>query len=115
MEEHFFADGQPQSRWVVLWKRLQQLVDYLFFLLYGGIGLQFILELAGASNASGFKQFLNWITYPFLNPFAGLFPDPHFREHYRFRITYLVALSIYLLLHLAVMGLFRLFKNKQLS
>lgn len=116
MGKYFFEDGERVSRFVILWMRLRLAVDYLFFLLYGMIGLQIILEMAGARDSSGFKQFLNKVTYPFLNPFVGLFPDPMFRDRYRFRVSYAVALSIYLLLHLAVLGLFRLFdKHKRLA
>jgi hypothetical protein len=113
MEKNYLEESEKLSRFALIWLRVRLGVDYLFFLLYGLIGLEFILELAGARDASGFKQFLNKATYLFLNPFEGLFPDPTFREHSRFRVTYLVALCIYLLLHLAVLGLFRLFSRSR--
>jgi uncharacterized protein YggT (Ycf19 family) len=116
MEKNYMEEGEKLPRFTIIWLRVRLAVDYLFFLLYGVIGLEFLLELAGARDASGFKQFLNTVTYPFLNPFEGLFPDPTFRQHSRFKVTYLVALSIYLLLHLAVLGLFRLFsRGRKLS
>jgi hypothetical protein len=96
-----------------LWeKRLVGLIDYLFYLLYGVISLRIILEVAGAGEASGFKQFINTITYPFLNPSVGLFPDLVFREHNHLKTSYLVALCFYLMLHLAVWGLYRIFARR---
>jgi hypothetical protein len=116
MEKLYSDETEPQSRYGMIRRRVQLAVDYLFFLLYGMISLQILLEMAGAHEASGFMQFLSKINYPFLNPFVGMFSDPLFRGHYRFRISFLVALCIYLFLHLAVLGLLRLFgRSKQLA
>src|SRR5262245_39648030 len=51
--------------------RLSQFVDYAFGLIYGVIGLEFLLELLGARQASGFKHFLDSATAPLLGPFHG--------------------------------------------
>ncbi|PYV39836.1 MAG: hypothetical protein DMG06_22045 [Acidobacteria bacterium] len=88
-------------------------IDYVFYLAYGLIGLEIVLELAGARDSSGFKQFLNKITEPLLAPFVGLFSDPIFHNQFRFRVSYLVALFIYLLVHVAVYGLLRVIDNKK--
>lgn len=116
MDKYYPEEDGPLPRLVIIRRRFRLAVDYLFFLLYGAISLQIILEMAGAQEASGFMQFLNKVNYPFLNPFVGMFSDPILRGHYRFRISFLVALCIYLFLHLAVLGLFRLFeKSKRLA
>jgi|GEM_PF-3926299 len=78
-----------------------QILDYLFFLLYGLIVIEIVLELAGARETNGFKQVMDTITYPFLKPFKGLFADPAGGE-YRVMFSYLAALGIYILTHLAV-------------
>src|SRR5262245_30677226 len=56
--------------------RISQVVDYAFYVIYGLIGLEIVLELLGARQRSGFKQFLDAITFPLLAPFRGLMPDP---------------------------------------
>ena len=93
--------------------RTRQFVDYFFCLAYGMIGVEFALELAGAHNGSGFKSFLNWITYPMLGPFEGLFPDPVILNHFHLRVSYLVALIIYSLVHLAVYYFLRLLQPRR--
>ncbi len=98
----------------IWFNRLRQVVNYLFWLTYGAIGLQILLELAGASNKSGFRKFLNVLIHPFLGPFEGLFPDLLFDGRFRVRISYLVALGIYLLVQAAVYGLIHLLRPKPL-
>src|SRR5689334_953253 len=56
--------------------RVSQVADYAFYVVYGLIGLETALELFGARQASGFKRFLDTLTWPLLAPFKGLMPDP---------------------------------------
>ena len=93
--------------------RIRHFVDYVFYLAYGTIGLEIVLELAGARDSSGFKHFLNKITEPLLGPFVGLFSDPIFHNQFRFRVSYIVALFVYLLVHVAVYGLLRVIDYKK--
>ena len=44
--------------------RVSQVVAYIFGLIYGLIGLEIALELLGARQRSGFKQFLEVYTSP---------------------------------------------------
>jgi uncharacterized protein YggT (Ycf19 family) len=88
--------------------RVSQVVDYLFYLVYGIIGLEIILEALGARESAGFKRFIDAIATPFLAPFEGLMPDPG-AGRFRFMLSYVIALGVYILLHLAVNGLLRLF------
>ncbi len=102
-----------ESRSRSILKRVWQIIDYVFILAYGIMSLQIVLELAGASDSSRFKQFLNAITAPLLDPFIGLFKDPVFGNTHRLRISYIVGLFIYMLIHLAVYGFFRLANKRQ--
>ena len=106
-------DDASESRSRTIVERAWQVVDYLFLLAYGVIMLQIVLELAGASDASRFKRFLNWVTSPLLDPFVGLFPEPVFKSTHRLRVSYIVALFIYMLVQLAFYGLYRLLQQKQ--
>jgi len=114
MNHPSYSDNEFMAKTPRILSRIRSAVNYLFCLLYGLIGLEIVLDLAGARDSSGFKQFLNTITQPFLGPFAGLFTDPLFRDRYRLRVSYMVGMLIYSLLHLAVYGLVHLFdKNRK--
>ena len=93
--------------------RVWLVVDYLFWLAYGLIGLEILLDLAGARETNAFKKFLNTVTGPLLNPFEGLFPDPVFSKHYRFKFSYAIALAVYMLIHLAVYRIFLLLDKQK--
>jgi uncharacterized protein YggT (Ycf19 family) len=92
--------------------RASQIVDYLFYIVYGIIGLEIVLDAIGARQSAGFKQFIDAIASPFLAPFKGLMPAPGVGS-FRFMLSYIVALVVYLLLHMAVNGLFRLFVHRK--
>jgi len=92
--------------------RAAQLLDYVFFLVYSLIGLEIGLELFGARQSSGFKQFLDVVTRPLLGPFRGLMPDPSLGP-LQLMMSYIVAALVYALLHQALRKLLRLFVDRQ--
>lgn len=92
--------------------RLSQVVDYVFYLIYGIIALEIVLEAMGARENAGFKQFVDTLAGPLLAPFEGLMSDPA-SGNYRFTFSYVFALIVYFLVHLAVKGLLRLFIQKK--
>jgi hypothetical protein len=55
--------------------RISQVVDYLFYIIYGLIGLQFVLRLMGARPGNGFVQFVAGVSWPLLAPSRA-----HFRN-----------------------------------
>lgn len=94
--------------------RVSQFGDYVFYVIYGLIGLEIVLELFGARQASGFKRFLDAVTWPLLGPFRGLMPDPAMGSM-QLMLSFVVALVVYVLLHLALNGLLRLFAQRKSS
>ena len=92
--------------------RMSQVVDYLFYIVYGIIGLEVVLAAIGARESAGFKQFIDAIAFPFLAPFRGLMPTPGVGS-FRFLLSYIVAFGVYVLLHMAVNGLLRLFVHRK--
>jgi len=94
--------------------RVSQFVDYAFYLIYGLVGLEIALELLGARQASGFKRFLDALTMPLLAPFKGLMPDPAVGS-FQLMLSYVIAVVVYALLHLAINGLLRLFVSRKAS
>ena len=92
--------------------RLSQIVDYLFYLIYGVIGLEIVLDAIGARQSAGFKQFIDALAAPLLAAFRGLVQDPGIGR-FRFMASYVVALMVYVMLHMAVNGLLRLFFHRK--
>ncbi len=89
-----------------------QIVDYVFFVIYALIAIEIVLEAAGARESNGFKSVMDTLTLPFLAPFRGLFADPSIGE-YRFMFSYLAALVVWVLVHLAIRGLLRVIGHRQ--
>ena len=92
--------------------RVSQVADYVFYLIYGIIGIEIVLDMLGARESAGFKQFVEAIAAPFLAPFRGLMPAPGIGR-FRLMLSYIIALAIYVLLHMAVNGALRLFVQRK--
>lgn len=92
--------------------RISQVIDYIFFLIYTIIVLEIVLEAAGARQGSGFKQFMDGLSAPFLRPFGGLLRE-FSHGPYELVLSYVMALVVYMILHAAINGLLRLFVYKK--
>ncbi len=86
--------------------RIGQFVNYSFGIIYGIIGLEIALELLGAREGTGFKEFIDALSAPFLAPFSGLMMEPVVSE-FAFRTSYVVAVIVYMLVHAAITGLLK--------
>src|SRR5437867_6982395 len=106
------ATTEAELEWGQAVARASQVVDYLFYLVYGIIGIEIVLDAIGARQSAGFKQFIDAIAAPFLAPFKGLMPTPGVGS-LRLMLSYIVALVVYVLLHMAVNGLFRLLVHRK--
>ncbi|MBI3653471.1 MAG: YggT family protein [Acidobacteria bacterium] len=94
--------------------RISQFIDYIFYLIYGIITLEIVLELFGARDSNAFKRFVDALSAPFLTPFKNLLVDPT-AGRFQLRLSFFVALIVYILLHLAINGMLRLFVHKKTS
>jgi len=92
--------------------RLSQVIDYLFYLVYGLISMQITLDLLGARRGNGFRDFIDTVCAPLLAPFYSLMPSVG-RGSFQLRLSYVFALIVYLLLHLAINGLLRLVAHRK--
>jgi len=88
-------------------KRIYQFTRYAFYVVYGVVGLMIGLELLGARDSSGFMQFMRLVTTPLLTPFRNVMPDPSVGSS-QLMLSYILALVVYALVHLAVKGIFRI-------
>jgi uncharacterized protein YggT (Ycf19 family) len=94
--------------------RVSQIVDYCFYLIYGLIALKVLLGLMGARPGNGFVRFIGAITSPFLSPFERIVGTPS-TGAFQLRISYLFALVVYVLIHLAINGAFRLVAHRKVT
>ena len=93
--------------------RVSQVVDYLFFLVYGLLTIRLLLELFAARESAGFFRFIKTVTDPFYAPFSGLVPSPSTAEGFTLALPIVVALVVYMLLHLAINGLLRMLAHRK--
>ena len=93
--------------------RVSQIVDYLFFVLYALLGLRFLLALLAARSTAGFVQFIVKVTNPFYEPFRGIVASPRTQEGHTLLLPIVIAIIVYVLLHLAINGLLRIFARRK--
>lgn len=94
--------------------RVSQVIDYLFYIVYGIITLQFFLMLLGARQGNAFVQFVHAISRPIVGPFEGIVITPS-AGPIRVEFSYLIALAVYILIHLMINGGLRLVAHKKLT
>ena len=92
--------------------RVSQVVDYLFFLIYSLLTIRLLLELFNARESAGFVQFIRSVTNPFYAPFRGIVAEPS-KDGFTLALSIVIALVAYMLLHLAINGLLRLFVHRK--
>jgi uncharacterized protein YggT (Ycf19 family) len=93
--------------------RISQIVDYIFFLLYGLLVIRLLLALFGANSANGFVQLIKNITDPFYAPFKGIVPSLTAEGGFTLVLPIIVALVVYLMLHFAINGLLRILVHRK--
>lgn len=93
--------------------RISQVIDYLFFIVYGLLIIRLLLALFAARESAGFVQFIRSVTDPFYAPFRGIVASPSTPEGFTLAFPIVIALVVYLLLHLAINGLLRMFVHRK--
>jgi len=78
--------------------RVSQVIDYLFFVLYGLLG---------------FVRFIVAVTDPFYRPFRGIVASPSTDAGHTLMVPLIIAIVVYLLLHLAINGLLRMLAHRK--
>jgi len=110
LKEVIDTDSEVERARVIA--RFSQFVDYFFYLIYGLISLQITLDLLGARRGNGFRNFIDAICAPLLAPFNSLMPSVGVGS-FQLRLSYVFALVVYLLLHMAINGLLRLLGSRK--
>lgn len=92
--------------------RVSQVVDFAFYLVYSLIGLRILLDLMGARRGNGFRNLIDTLTAPLLGPFESLVQSIGIGQ-YQLKLSYLFAFVVYILLHLGINSLLRLFVERK--
>ncbi len=93
--------------------RVSQVVDYVFFLIYGLLTIRLLLELFAARESAGFVQFIKSATGLFYQPFAGIVASPTANGGFTLALPIVVAIIAYMVLHLAINGILRIIAHRK--
>src|SRR5436309_4964574 len=93
--------------------RISQVVDYIFFVLYALLGMRFLLALLAARSGAGIVQFIVTVTNPFYEPFRGIVSSPATDDGHTLVLPLVIAIIVYILLHLGINGLLRMFAQRK--
>jgi uncharacterized protein YggT (Ycf19 family) len=88
--------------------RISQVIDYIFFIIYGLLAIRLLLALIGARRTAGFVQFIYALTDPLYAPFRGIVASPTTESGNTLALPIVIAIIVYALLHLGINGLLRL-------
>jgi uncharacterized protein YggT (Ycf19 family) len=95
--------------------RVSQFVDYAFYIVYALLGLRLLLALFAARQTNDFVQFIKTVTDPFYAPFRGIVPSLSADGGFTLALPIVVALVVYMLLHLGINGLLRLLAHRKVE
>lgn len=93
--------------------RVSQVVDYIFFVIYGLLTIRLLLELFAARESAGFVKFIKSATGIFYAPFDGIMPSLKADGGFELALPIIVAIVVYMLLHLAINGFLRMFAHRK--
>ena len=93
--------------------RVSQIVDYVFYVIYALLGLRFLLALLAARSGAGFVRFIVAVTNPFYAPFKGIVASPTTDGGHTLMLPLVIAIIVYLLLHLGINGLLRIMAHRK--
>jgi ribosomal protein L22 len=93
--------------------RVSQVIDYIFFVIYGLMALRFLLALLAARSSAGFVRFIVAVTSPVYEPFRGIVASPRTDGGHTLLLPIVIAVIVYALLHLAINGLLRMFAHRK--
>jgi len=93
--------------------RISQIVDYIFYVIYALLGMRFLLALLAARSSAGFVRFIVTVTNPLYEPFRGIVASPSTGGGHTLMMPLVIAIIVYLLLHLGIIALLRLFAHRK--
>ena len=93
--------------------RFSQIIDYIFYVIYALLAMRFLLALLAARSSAGFVQFIVAVTNPLYAPFRGIVASPSTDGGHTLMMPLLIAMLVYVLLHLGINGLLRMMAHRK--
>lgn len=93
--------------------RISQVVDYIFYVIYALLTVRLLLALMAARESAGFVKFIYSITDPLYAPFRGIVPSPRTEDGFTLALPIVIAIIVYLLVHLGITGILRIFAHRK--
>ena len=93
--------------------RLSQVVDYVFYVVYGLLAIRLVLGLMAARSSAGFVQLIHAVTAPLYALFRGIVASPTTEEGFTLALPIVIAIVVYALLHAAIKSLLRLIAHRR--
>ena len=93
--------------------RVSQVIDYIFYIIYGLLAMRFLLALLAARSTAGFVQFIVAVTNPFYAPFRGIVASPTTDQGHTLLLPIVIAIIAYVFLHLAINGILRMLAHRK--
>jgi uncharacterized protein YggT (Ycf19 family) len=94
---------------------ISRIVDYLFALLYGILGVRLVLDFFQARQGTGFYELIRKISDPFYSPFKNIVPINTLEGGHPVVWPLIVAIVAYMVLHAAIRGLLRLAAHRRVN
>jgi uncharacterized protein YggT (Ycf19 family) len=93
--------------------RISQVIDYIFYVVYGLLAIRLVLALLAANTANGFVQLINNVTDPFYALFRGIVASPSAGGGSTLVVPIIIAIGVYALLHFAINGFLRMLVHRK--
>jgi uncharacterized protein YggT (Ycf19 family) len=93
--------------------RFSQVIDYIFYVIYGLLAIRLLLALMAARSTAGFVTFIRTVTDPLYAPFRGIVPSPSAEGGFTLALPIVIAIIVYALLHAGINGLLRLIAHRK--
>jgi uncharacterized protein YggT (Ycf19 family) len=92
--------------------RISQVIDYVFYVVYGLLAIRLVLALIAANASNGFVQFIDTVTDPFYALFRGIVASPA-SGGFTLAVPIIIAIGVYALLHFAINGFLRMLVHRK--
>jgi hypothetical protein len=92
--------------------RVSQVVDYVFYVVYGLLAIRLVLSLIAARSGAGFVQLIRAVTAPFYAMFRGIVASPSIDGH-TLALPIVLAIVVYALLHAGIKALLRMIAHRR--
>ena len=88
--------------------RVSQIVDYVFYVIYGLLAIRVVLALMAGNPEAGFYRFIRAATAPLYAPFRGIVESPTDPSGHTLALPLLIAIVVYMLCHIAINAALRM-------